>query len=232
MSNALAGPRYIHSILFKQKGAQCCYLRWVGRLVAAVFIALRMKAIRIKHFCFRAQGADNSSGDKIRLEEQTLTKDFDIGTHAGGLFPNKHSSCESVPKKDEVVYQFSNWVGCYSASEFAKMQSDDPDIGIVLNWKLQSDERPSPDIVAAARHLWLQWQQLIVQNGLLSKKWVSVDNTSSYDQFILPSLLRKEVMKSLHNSITSAYLGVHKTVAKVKQNFYWYKMNDSVRIWI
>lgn len=114
------------------------------------------------------------------------------------------------------------------------MQSDDPDIGTVLKWKLQSPERPRRDIVAAEspaiRSLWLQWSQIFVRNGLLFRKWVSTNN--AYDQFVLPSLLRKEVLKSMHDSVTAAHLGVHKTVAKIKQNFYWYKMNDSVRLWI
>lgn len=195
-----------------------------------------MKTIRLKHFRLRAQGGDNSSGDKVKLGKQTLTKDFGIGTHAGGLFPNEQSNCESDSEKDEVIYQFSDWVGSYSASELAKMQWDDPDIGVVLKWKSQSDERPSRDIVAAespaVRSLWLQWMQLFVKNGLLFKKWVSEDNVLSHDQLVLPSVLRKQVLCSLHNGITSAHLGVHKTVAKIKQNFYWYKMNDSVRLWI
>ena len=67
---------------------------------------------------------------------------------------------------------------------------------------------------------------------MLFRKWISVDSTLSYDQLVLPSVLRKEVLQSMNNSITSAHLGVHKTVTKIKQNFCWYKMNDSVRLWI
>ena len=118
-----------------------------------------MKTRRLKHFRLRAQGGDNSSGDKVKLGNQTLTKDFGIVMHAGCLFPNEQSNCELDPEKDEVIYQFSDWIGSYSASELAKTQWDDPDIGIVLKWKWQSDERPSRDIVAAespaVRSLWL-----------------------------------------------------------------------------
>ena len=32
--------------------------------------------------------------------------------------------------------------------------------------------------------------------------------------------------------MTAAYLGVKKTAEKIKQNFYWYKMKESVRLWI
>ena len=62
--------------------------------------------------------------------------------------------------QNEVVYQFSNWVGSYSSSELAKMQSEDPNIGLLLKWKLQSEDRPCRDKVAAespaVSSLWLQ----------------------------------------------------------------------------
>ena len=67
---------------------------------------------------------------------------------------------------------------------------------------------------------------------MLFRKWISVDSSISYDQLPLPSVFSKEVLQSMHNRINSAHLEVHKTVTKIKQNFYWYKMNDSVRLWI
>ena len=128
MSNAVAGPWYIRSIIFKAKRSTVLLSERGRATCSTVFIAL-WKTRRLKHFRLRAQGGDNSSGDKVKLWKQTLTKDFGIGTHAGGLFPNEQSNCESDSEKDEVIYQFSDWVGSYSASELAKMQWDDPDIG-------------------------------------------------------------------------------------------------------
>ena len=52
-------------------------------------------------------------------------------------------------------------------------------------------------------------QLLVKKNGLLLKKWVLEDNVLSQDQLVLPSVLRKQVLCSLHNDITSAHLGVH-----------------------
>ncbi|MCG8112852.1 MAG: RNase H-like domain-containing protein [Candidatus Thiodiazotropha taylori] len=220
-------------------------LGWSHRFLSCFYSSGGLKRKHSGRMCFsrvmelfnyrlRAQGNVDSTGEPVKLGEEVLTKDFGIGTHAGGLFPEGSEQMQS--QNSEVVYNFSNWVGSYSETELAKMQLADPDIGTVLSWKLQSQNRPSRDKVAAEspaiRNLWLQWQQLFVQNGLLFRKWVSADSTSSYYQFVLPSILRREVLKSLHNDITSAHLGVHKTVSKVKQNFYWYKMNESVRLWI
>ncbi|MCG8033309.1 MAG: DDE-type integrase/transposase/recombinase [Candidatus Thiodiazotropha taylori] len=192
----------------------------------------------LKYNRLRAKGNLPPPSDSVELGQQTLTKDLGIGTHAGGLFPNGTSSGEqnSSSENSEEMYQFSNWVGSYSALELAKMQSEDPDIGLFLKWKLQFKDRPCRDKIAAespaVRSLWLQWSQLFVQNGVLFRKWISVDSTLSYDQLVLPSVLRKEVLQSMHNGITAAHLGVHETVMKIKQNFYWYKMKESVRLWV
>ncbi len=54
----------------------------------------------------------------------------------------------------------------------------------------------------------------------------------SYDQLVVPSILHKNILQASHNDITSAHLGVRKTMDKIKSNFYWYKMSESVKSWI
>ena len=211
------------------------YLGKVGRL----FHKSRGKVdVSLRHHRLRAHESVPTSSDNVELGQQTLTKDFGIGTHAGGLYPNGTSEEgeSSNSENDEIVFQFSNWVGSYSASELVKMQSEDSDIGCILKWKEQFKERPCRDKIAAespaVRSLWLQWSQLFVQNGVLFRKWTSEDSSLCYDQLVLPNILRKEVLQSMHSSVTAAHLGVHKTATKIKQNFYWYRMKESVRLWI
>ena len=183
----------------------------------------------------------------VKIGRSTLIKDFGLETHAGGLYPkcegvktaklrssDKNSGTGNLP--DLKVYKFSNWVGSYSNDELSKMQLEDPSIGAILKFVLQSEERPSRDIIAAespaTRNLWLQWSQLVVEDSVLFRKWISVDGLKSYKQLILPTVLRNEIIGLSHNTITCAHLGVKKTVQKLKLNFYWYKMEDSVRLWI
>ena len=52
--------------------------------------------------------------------------------------------------------------------------------------------------------------------------------TTYIKQLILPKELREEVVKDLHCSPTSGHFGVNKTLARVKQRFYWPKCRDDV----
>jgi transposase InsO family protein len=171
----------------------------------------------------------SGAADNIDLSDATKEKDMAQTSHAGGLYPNGDISSEKV-------YKFSNWVGSYTTSELIKMQKEDSDIGKILFWLSSSDIRPPRDKVAAespaTRSLWLQWSQLYLKDGILFRKFIQTDNVTSYDQLVLPSLLRNQVIKASHNAILSGHLGVKKTLAKIKMNFYWYKMSSSVKLWI
>ncbi len=176
-----------------------------------------------------------SSEDDVVLSDETLEKDFGIGTHSGGPYPD--SSCDDNSETSEkVTYQFSNWVGSYTSEELAKLQMNDPDISSILSWRIKSADRPSRDVIAAEspaiRCLWLQWPQLFVKNGMLFRKCVVTNETKSYDQLVLPRILHREILQATHNSITSAHLGVKKTKERIKLNFYWYNMNQAVKLWI
>ena len=120
----------------------------------------------------------------------------------------------------------------YNPEQIREMQKSDPDIGILINWKLNSSERPCRDIVAGespyVRHLWLLWDQLCLKDGILFKTWIAHKGTQSYLQLVSPSVLKKQVLESVHSAIPSGHLGVNKRAAKVQRTFYWYKWKNSV----
>ena len=132
--------------------------------------------------------------------------------------------------------QDTPWVNGYSSDEIAKMQRTDPDIGVILDWLDKSLQRPGRDLAAsqspATRKLWLLWQQLIVRNGVLYKRWVTTDKTQSYLQLVVPKELQNTILRATHDAVTSTHLGVKKTVHKTKHKFYWYRLKESVRNWI
>jgi len=177
--------------------------------------------------------------NEVELNESTQEKDLGHSTHAGGLYPKSITSDQledTDPVDQEEVYKFSNWVGSYTRTELSKMQSEDPEIGKVLTWISQSSTRPVRDKVAAespaTRNLWLHWPQLCVKDGILFRKHEHAKGVNSFLQLIVPTLLRNQIIAASHNTITSAHLGVKKTVEKIRQNFYWYKMSDSVKLWV
>ena len=120
---------------------------------------------------------------------------------------------------------------------FCIMQKNNPEIGRLIEWKILSAERPNRDLVAGespyVRHLWLLWDQLCLKDGVLFKQWIAHSGTQVYLQLVLPLVLKKQVLASSHSTLSSAHLGVNKTVKeKIKQNFYWYRLKESVRDYI
>lgn len=47
---------------------------------------------------------------------------------------------------------------------------------------------------------------------------------------LFPQILRKEIVKSCHDTCYAAHFVVAETLAKVKQNFHWYKMAEDVKL--
>lgn len=178
-------------------------------------------------------------------------KDADAGSSAGQQlvgesYPTgqQHDQddggmCDRVPTSAPAgssAGHATSWVGGYTTEEIAKLQRADPDIQVVFDWLDQSPQRPSRDAVArhspATRNLWLLWQQLVLHNGVLYKRWVTSDRTKSYLQLVVPKALQTTVLRATHDSITSAHLGVKKTIKRTKRQFYWYKLKESAREWV
>ena len=157
-----------------------------------------------------------------------------------------HSSVEVVSQGDKPLVEdtLSQSAGLckdlkrsplasYQPEQICIMQKNDPEIGRLIEWKSVSTVRPNRDLVAGespyVRHLWLLWDQLCLKDGVLFKQWIAHSGTQVYLQLVLPSILKKQVLESSHSALSSAHLGVNKTVNKIKQNFYWYRLKESVR---
>ena len=128
----------------------------------------------------------------------------------------------------------STWLSSYTSKEIADMQREDPDLCILHSWK-DDNSIPSRNEVAgcspAIRKYWLNWSNIIIENGMLFQKWLTSDKVS-HKQLLVPRVLRHEVLLNGHNSIFSGHLGVNKTVGRVKQKFHWYKMRLDIKLHI
>ena len=122
----------------------------------------------------------------------------------------------------------------HSPESIAKLQRNDPDVGYIIIW-LEKGVKPTRDVIAGespvVRNLWLNWDILHLRNGVLFRKHPYKDKTVR-EQLVIPSLLKKDVLKSCHSLKLSAHLGIDKTVFKVKSSFYWYRMKDDIRDFI
>ena len=75
-----------------------------------------------------------------------------------------------------------------------------------------------------------QWDQLVVEKGILYRKWTIIGNTSNYITKILvvPDGLKTKKLNGSHDAPSSAHLGIKRTLSRCRLKFYWVGMKKSV----
>ena len=116
-----------------------------------------------------------------------------------------------------------------------KMQKEDPALGMLFQWLVEG-KRPFGERVQVVspelRHYWLMWDSIVIQNGILYRRFHRRDGSGSYLQLLVPQVLRKEVLYQMHNSLLSGHLGTKKTKEKLLQRYYWFQVREDVNNWV
>ena len=127
----------------------------------------------------------------------------------------------------------SNWMEGVSRLELMEAQTQDPNIGLVMNWLEHSYEPTTRELQLTGpetRSLRLTRDQLKLQQGILYYSWSNCDYRS--DCLVVPAELRPRVLYYCHDSKGSGHLGQDKTLDKLKQRFYWYGMSRDSDIYV
>ena len=195
-----------------------CALQYAKWLFMAMFL-LVMKLIRVKDISLNTFHVSSTSDRLLSMRNlQHNSEGYDL------------------QDREQLSVRLPSYLTGYSKADLAKIQKNDPEMGIVIKWMTLNTERPSREHVSAespfARHLWLLWDQLVSIDGILYKKWYPKLKGQCFFQLIAPRSLWKELLEATHNSKFSGHLGVKKVLSKLKLNFYWFQMKEYVRLWI
>ena len=80
-----------------------------------------------------------------------------------------------------------------------------------------------------ALELWSNWEDLATSNGVLYRKWKPSNRVNECWQAIIPKEMRNEILYQLHDSpMSGGHFGVEKTLARIKQRFWWPSLKTSV----
>ena len=80
-----------------------------------------------------------------------------------------------------------------------------------------------------ALELWSNWEDLATSNGVLYRKWKSSNQVNECWGAIIPKQMRDEILYQLHDSpMGGGHFGVEKTLARIKQRFWWPSLETSV----
>ena len=118
--------------------------------------------------------------------------------------------------------------------ELRKVQLADPILGPLLRGQ-ESGKKPSADelgsLSRSSRRLLQIWDQLTVWNGVLCRRFETSEGTPAVTQTIIPEALREEVLTNLHEGALGGHLGIDKTLARLKNRFYWPGHYNDVCAW-
>ncbi|POS82770.1 hypothetical protein EPUL_005785, partial [Erysiphe pulchra] len=120
-------------------------------------------------------------------------------------------------------------------AELAKDQEEDPELKYILNWKTNQEERPSWQEVAnlsrSVKAYWAQWNSIVVDAGLLKRVVENAEGNQKKLQLLVPKRRIPEVLRQLHDGVTGGHLGVHKTLEKARERFYWPNLKEDIKDW-
>lgn len=164
-----------------------------------------------------------------KVQTRSSTKTHDRTTVNDNALPTPGPKAKK-PKKIPP-----GWASQYSMANLRQKQVNDPDIGPILRW-FETGKRPYGTEVCAnspaTRHYWNCWDLLDLRDGVLFRKFCKQNNTACNLQFLVPRIMREEILHQMHDSPLSGHLGKKKTREKTLQRFYWYGVRDNVNSWI
>ena len=132
-----------------------------------------------------------------------------------------------VNQEDQVEDnpQGVSWIEAKSPQTLREGQLNDPIIKHVIQWKRNSEARPPWDQISHlgnhCKSCWSQWDRLVLIEEVLYREWYDSKTNIKSLQLVLPQVWQSEVLQMLHEDPCAGHLGIHRTIARVRNRFYW-----------
>ncbi len=188
------------------------------------------------------QHSDNEPEDELNPREGSMREVVESdGEKRKGSNQYQLGSLHDAPERDEfsvdtsiksrAVIPAARWTN----EEMKTAQENDADLSLIWRTKHENKKPVYADVSPLSKTTkayYLEWDRLELRDGLLFRRWESHNGTIVKWQLIIPEKYKDVVLEELHNSKTSAHLGVTKTRRKINERFYWYGVAGDIRAWI
>ena len=74
------------------------------------------------------------------------------------------------------------------------------------------------------------WPTLVLYQGVLCRRWERGEQGETL-QLVVPSTLRDTIFQQLHSSHTGGHLGTRRSVAKIRDRFFWPRSKADIERW-
>ena len=131
----------------------------------------------------------------------------------------KHTSLGPKAHAGVVVHSQSPtaWLHEKSSTELREIQLQDMSIGFVLKAKEKGSKPASQEVKGMSmtvRRLCQLWDRLKCQDGQLWRLYDDRTGQKEWLQLVIPSSLREEVLREVHQGVVSGHLGEAEIVAR------------------
>ncbi|CAK1598545.1 unnamed protein product [Parnassius mnemosyne] len=103
-------------------------------------------------------------------------------------------------------------------------QQEDSDIKPILEWMKASAPKPKWSDVSAmsstTKSYWAQWDSLLIQDGVLCRKWKNGRGDRCHLQMVVPKAKVPDILQLYHSGCSGGHLGVKRTLLKIRERFY------------
>ena len=163
--------------------------------------------------------ATNEGGnDELEFLKKTTTRD----------------TSKSLTQEDEET--ICPWYQQKTLQEKRAAQMSDRVLSKLYSLKSNRTKRPDWSDVAIEsidlKKYWSQWDRIVLKEDVLYRKWININTEESILQLLLPEVWKNDVMTMLHNDLQSGHLGIHRTVARAQNRFYWVGYKQDITRWI
>ena len=148
--------------------------------------------------------------------------------NADGL-SRRPSEGVNQPNQDPVVSKVPERAS--TAADLRSQQIADPVISHVLGWRETQTEPPlKSELKGFSQRVYnlCTLDALEVQEGMLYRHWENEGGTVAKSLLVASQSLVNKVLTDLHDAPTTGHLGVTKTLAKLRQQFYWPNQRQDV----
>ena len=162
--------------------------------------------------------------------------DFEI-VHRSGKLHNNVDALSCLPCDQDAAALVDQMVATtslsstYTFQDLRNQQLEDSLVGPFLRAKEAGNLPPSAHGGPKWRKMVQFWDQLLVNDGILCRLFENVASTNAVAQLIVPDSLKKEILHGVHEDVGGGHFGVEKTVAKLKERFYWPGHFNDVQSW-
>lgn len=124
--------------------------------------------------------------------------------------------------------------GGWSREYLQEMQVADPNIGPLIKYLEEREKRPMRSEInpcsPATKSYWNQWDRLVLQDGLVCRKYYPNPESTEYRlQLLLPVKLQKQALEFCHDK--TGHFGAKKTLARLQLRYHWYQMGVDTKLW-